>query len=55
MFPKYGGTKALIARRLEALPSASRIAVRLINLIFLQAVAFVCFIASDNAASRRSQ
>ena len=40
---------------LEALLSTPQIAVRLINLIFWQAIALVCFVASDNAASRRSQ
>jgi hypothetical protein len=40
---------------LEALLSISQIAVMLIDLVFLQAVALVGFVTSDNAASRRSQ
>ena len=40
---------------LKALLAISQIAVRLIDLVFLEAVALVCFVTSDSAASRRSQ
>ena len=40
---------------LEALLTFSEFAVRLIGLVCLHPIALVCFVASNNAASRRSQ
>jgi hypothetical protein len=40
---------------LEALLLFAKFAVSLIDLVCLHLVAFVCFVTSDNAASRRSQ
>ena len=41
--------------RLEALLAFAEFAIGWIDLVCLHLVAFVCFVTSDNAASRRSQ
>ena len=54
---ELGRTYLLVlwAIALEALVAFAKFAVRLIGLVCLHPVALVCFVASDNAASRRSQ